>query len=96
MILIKIYLVIGKNKPSKVIFKAKLFNSFNEKPLHSDIVIEPFESKIIKTKEIHKNAIEFLRNNHGWLYLQSELYQSTNIHYTSLRGRESIACDHGF
>ena len=88
--------VIGKNKPSKVIFKAKLFNSFNEKPLNSFIVVDLYENKIIRPNQIHKNALDFLRNNHGWLYLEAEKSQSTNIHYASLLGNESIACDHGF
>lgn len=87
--------VLGDETPQEITYTAKVYNSFSEDPIDFSFSVAPEESKIIKFED-HKEVSNYLKNEPGWIYMQTETASKCVFHYVSVHNGNSIACDHAF
>jgi len=77
-------------------FEVSLYNSFGDSPLTSEFMLNKYQSKRINIRDLFDLYDDYLKGDSGWIFIKSNVANSCNIHYASVKSKNSIAIDHAF
>lgn len=87
---------VGCEQATSVEYMIKLFNSFGDEPLISQLALEKCGSICLPLTAFVQGAESYLGGRPGWVYMMASEPQRSVVHYASVRGGSSIAVCHAF
>jgi hypothetical protein len=82
--------------PIDVTYSISVHNDRADKPLTGRLSLRAGETLAKPLEDIVPGIVSFLREEPGWVYLQSNRPASSVLHYAMVKGLNSVATDHAF
>lgn len=86
----------GDETANETTFNCQVFNKFEQDPLCFAITLPAQGYRIISLESEIDGLEEYLQNQPGWIYMNSDIPSRSLFYYFSVFNNQSIACDHSF